>query len=405
MESSLAGDEDFIVSLTSVNAPADWTASFSINGTDYTTATSITFTNYSPEDILVKITPGASSAMATYTLEIQSISFPTAPARKADFHVIKGITDLIVNGTGSWGNGNSYNFEQDYFDGLDYAGNQAYAITEGAVMAKAQANNSLSGVINIYMNVGWRFPSFSDDLANALMDFMDNGGNVFISGQDIAWDIASGDGYGTTVTSELFADYMHASYVADGAAANSQLTAVSTDPVFGAIPSSAIVDIFSGFFYPDQINAINGGVPIFNYNSLASKVAGVRFENATYKMVYLCIDLAMVSDVAVRKEIIKTAHDYFYAPLSIESKEAFADLSIYPNPTSGLVQVEMSSPESQEYSIEVFEITGRKLLEIQLGNTDNISQTIDLSHLSAGLYLMKVRSGDKESINQIEILR
>lgn len=404
MESSLLGDEDFMVSLTSTNAPSDWTASFSVDGTDYTSTTSLSFSNYTPEDILVKITPGATQAMATYILELQSVSYPTAPARTVEFHVIRGITDLVVNSTGSWGNGGTYNFEQDYLDGLAYAGNQAYAITDGNVMTKAHEANALSGVNNIYMNVGWRFPSFTDDLANALMDFMDNGGNVFVAGQDIAWDIKSGDGYGTTVTSELFTDYMHASYVSDGVAANNQLTAVSADPIFGALSSSPIVDIFGGFIYPDQINVVNGGVPVFNYNS-TSKVAGVRFGNSTYKMVYLCIDLAMVSDVAVRKEIIKTAHDYFYAPVSIENTDAFNNLSIYPNPSMGMVQVEMSSQEARESTIEVFELTGRKLLEIQLGKVKNVNRSIDLSSLSAGIYFIKIKSDDKESIHQIEVLK
>ncbi len=405
MESSLPGDEEFLITLSSDNAPADWSAVFSVGGTDYTAPTAISFSNYVPEDVIVKITPGASVAFATYTLEFQSVTYPTAPLKIQQFHVIKGITDLIVNSTGSWGDGNTYDFDQDYIDGLDYAGNQSYALINGLVFAKAEAANALSGVNNIFMNVGWRFPSFSDDQANALMNFMDNGGNVFFAGQDIAWDIASGDGYGTTTTATLFTNYMHASYVSDGNTANSQLTAVTNDPVFGSLNSSAINDLFSGNFYPDQVNAIGGAEAIFNYNSQASKVAGVRYEDATYKMVYLCIDLAMVADASVRKEIIKITHDYFYGPTSADEISLEDEITIYPNPSSGIITIDIESGDDQHYLIEIIEITGRTVHEVRIDKNETFTRTIDLSNLVSGSYFMIFRSDKGVQMRQFEIVK
>ncbi|SEH07581.1 T9SS type A sorting domain-containing protein [Candidatus Venteria ishoeyi] len=406
MESSLPGDEDFTVSLSTSNAPADWSAVFSVDGTDYSTASTISFSNYIPQDIIVKVTPGATNALAKYTLEVQSVTYPTTPLKVQEFHVIKGISDLVVNSTGSWGDGGTYDFEQDYIDGLDYAGNQAYAITSGDFFYKANDINALTGVVNVYANVGWRFPAFSDEFATALMDFMDNGGNVFIAGQDIAWDIASGDAnaHQTVVTANFFTSYMHASYVSDGVDTNTELTAVTSDPVFGLLNSSNVTDIFGGNFYPDEVEPINGAVSIFNYNSSA-KVGGVRFEDATYKMVYLCVDLAMVADVAVRKEIIKTTHDYFYGVISIEENEVLSDISLYPNPTAGMLTLDISSEEVQETSVEILELTGRKILEVQLGKVSSMSRTINLTELSSGIYFVKIKSGQNESVQQIEILK
>ena len=109
--------------------------------------------------------------------------------------------------------------------------------TEAAVMNLLSDNSALTGVNNIYYNIGWTFPSLADDDANALMTFMDNGGNLFIAGQDIGWDIESGSGYGTATTQNFYTNYLNASYIDDGNTANSQYTAVTTDPIYGTTNS------------------------------------------------------------------------------------------------------------------------------------------------------------------------
>ncbi|MDZ7849024.1 MAG: hypothetical protein U5L96_21155 [Owenweeksia sp.] len=40
----------------------------------------------------------------------------------------------------------------------------------------------------------------TNDQAQALMSFMDTGGNVLVAGQDIGWSINDPNGYGTTTT-------------------------------------------------------------------------------------------------------------------------------------------------------------------------------------------------------------
>ena len=406
MESSLAGDEDFTITLSSFNAPVDWSAVFSVDSVDYTGQTTVTLSNYVAKDIVVKVTPGNTAALAVYELEVSSNTYPSTPVRTQSFYVVRGITDLVANGTGSWGDGGVYSlFEHDYLNGLVQAGNTSYALADGAFVAKANDAAALSGITNIYMNIGWRFPSFSDETANALMDFMDNGGNVFIAGQDIAWDIASGDGYGTPATQTLFTNYMHVSFVDDGGAANSEFTPVSSDPVFGNLASSSLVDVYNGFFYPDQVTPINGGEPIFNYNANASKVGGVRFENSSYKMVYLCVDLAMVADTAVRYSIIETAHDYFYGTVSVDEPTLAGTMSFFPNPTDGKVTIEIDQELAAECSVELIEVSGRKVLEMNLGTADKLVETLDFSELPAGLYFLRLNSGDQSKTEKIEILK
>ena len=106
--------------------------------------------------------------------------------------------------------------------------------------------------------------------------------------------------------------YFHASYVSDGSTANNLINADVSDVIFGDLGSSAVIDTYNGNMYPDQISPVNGASSIFQYNNSASKISGVRYTNGTYKLVYIGIGMEQVSDVAVRKSIIKRAHDWFY---------------------------------------------------------------------------------------------
>jgi hypothetical protein len=397
--SAIAGNEDFELSLSSDNAPADWSANYSIGSSVYTGSTTQTINNLSPETISINVTPGASAAYAKYTLEMKSVTYPTADIRYIDVYVMSGVTDLIVTGSGSWGDGGTYAFDQDFVDGLDYAANTSYAEISASLLPGSDAAGVLDVVTNLYCNIGWKFPSILEEEALALMNYLDNGGNLFISGQDIGWDIMSGDGYGGPNAQLFFTSYLNAGYSADGSSANSQLNAVATDPIFGNVISSGISDIFSGNMYPDQLTPLNGSEAIFTYNT-ASKVGGLKFDNGTYKIVYLGIDLAMIDEVSVRKEILKLSHDWFYGLLDESEVGMNNSVSIYPNPTKGELNIDLHDAKGLS-TVEVMDLSGRTIKSIDADRSFNL----DLSSFDNGIYLIRVSNGNKTFTERIELLK
>ena len=73
--------------------------------------------------------------------------------------------------------------------------------------------------------------------------------------------------------------------------------------------------------------------------------------------------------------------------------ELFADiqLKIYPNPTDGLVKVEISNlPESQKAEIWLYAMTGKLITNIK--NVSDIAN-INISNQPAGMYVMKIVAG------------
>jgi hypothetical protein len=377
----VSGTNDFIFELTS-DHPNDWTSGYSVDGTPYTGVQTISLTNGTAANINIDVDPGATPSVSSYTLIVTMASDSNA-VQTQKVYVISGVTDLVVNGSGSDGAGNGTGasaYEDKYTDGLISAGNTSFDATEADVMNILANSSALTSVNNIYYNVSWTFPSLADEDASTLETFLDNGGNLFISGQDMGWDIESGSGYGTAITQSFYSNYLNASYVDDGNTANSQYTAVNTDFVFGGISSSSITDPYGGYMYPDQISPINGADAILNYNGNASKIGAIKFEDSTYKVVYLGSSLEMVSDNVVRDEIIKISHDWFYGLLNSDNEINFNNIiSIYPNPTNDYLNL---NSEKEIISYSVINILG----EVITKNEGSNIKMIDVSFLENGNY-------------------
>jgi hypothetical protein len=376
----VSGSNNYDFELTS-NEPGDWGATYSVDGTIYTGPQTLSLTNGMPANITIDVTPGITPAVSDYTLTM-TLSSNAVAVQQQSVYVISGVTDLIVHGSGSNGAGTgngSVDYEAEFTDGLAFASNSEYAAASAELFNLLSDNSALSVVNNIYLNIGWTFPSLSDEDASNLETFMDNGGNLMITGQDIAWDIASGDGYGTAATQSFFTNYLHAGYAGDGSTANNSLQAVAADNVFGAVATSTIVDVYSGNMYPDELTLGAGAEEIFKYNG-GSKIGGIKFDNGTYKVVYLGIGLEMIADNSVKDQIVKLSHDWFYGSATDVEMNLNNLFSVYPNPTSETLFIQS---ELNHGNYKVTNLLGEIIMS---GNILNNLQALDVSGLAQGTY-------------------
>ncbi|NNK88806.1 MAG: T9SS type A sorting domain-containing protein [Flavobacteriaceae bacterium] len=100
-----------------------------------------------------------------------------------------------------------------------------------------------------------------------------------------------------------------------------------------------------------------------------------------------------------------SSQDYFNSPapgldsfsfdtLSIEElNEIFREISVYPNPTSGILTIETNTALD---SIELFDILGKRLMEIP----DDLKQ-IDMSDLPVGVYLLVIEQNTEKYVKRI----
>ncbi|WP_337040290.1 T9SS type A sorting domain-containing protein [Emticicia sp. 17c] len=75
-------------------------------------------------------------------------------------------------------------------------------------------------------------------------------------------------------------------------------------------------------------------------------------------------------------------------------------VSVYPNPASQQLTLELLTPQIYTPVVSVTDMTGKVLQENALMSTQ---QTIDLSHYSAGNYILRIRLGDKYINRKITI--
>ena len=407
-----SADEDFIYTLTN-DAPADWTSNFSIDANNYATTATITSVAGASSNIVINVTPGSTRGIATYTLTVSSVSNPNSPSMTKKVYVISGVTDLIVNNSGYVGDGttagSAANWGSIYTDGLVAANNQGYASTNDIIMQKAITNAAFTGVNNVYYNAGWTFPGITDNVALALQDFMDAGGNLFISGQDLAWEIndAATSTFITPVKTDFFKNYLHATYVTDGGTTNSSLNAVNTDAIFPDMAAATINNYYGGTnFFPDQIAAADTNAKvIFNYGTSA-RIAGIRSQTA-YKMVYIAPGMEMLNAVN-SNEIIKRAHDWFYGYQGTASIDEIAEIlsgmgQNYPNPSNGFTSILLENID-QNMNFDLIDITGKVVYSKQVAKGSN---RLDLSttNFAAGKYIYRLTNAKGNALTKTMVIK
>ncbi len=196
---------------------------------------------------------------------------------------------------------NGYNYQNYYMSALNstiYNNYDVYTVkTQGPVP---------TSVLNSYELVIWFVGSASydtlttSDMAN-LSDFLDEGGRLFVTGQDI--------GYDTTVSSSTFySDYLHATYVEDDSGIRT-LDGTAGDPISdGMTIGVSGGDSPTYTRYLDVITPINGATAVFNYD--ATMVGGLKVDTGTYRVVYYAFSFECVNTSAKRSELMDKTLDW-----------------------------------------------------------------------------------------------
>jgi hypothetical protein len=80
--------------------------------------------------------------------------------------------------------------------------------------------------------------------------------------------------------------------------------------------------------------------------------------------------------------------------------ELGVDVSIYPNPTSGIVYIKLSSPLDNETNIYLTSPNGSEVLRERLFSGDLLKQ-IDMNGFPSGTYFLRIQNGIKINVYKI----
>jgi hypothetical protein len=411
-----SGPENLTISLVS-DQPGDWSSSFTYQGNTYSSSTTTTINGGDVRDITVNVSPTSTSGIGEYILQVRSNDEPSWGTQVLQFIVVNNVTDLIVNSDDAFGNGTppgTYDTEVPYTSGLDLAARSTTGRTGHLTFIKALEAGALNNVLNIYYNASWTFPSLSNDRVEAFTDFLDRGGNLFLSGQDIGWEIMdSGSPFGTPVNRQFFLNYLEASYDGDGNTGTTTLEFVAADPWLGAAAapgSSGITALYGASnVYPDEISP-NGpeATSIMYYNGNPSRSAGIRTEKNDYKVVYLGTGLEMFSNDELATLVVKLVHDYFWDGLSGLEFDALLSAALMgqnmPNPASDQTLIPLYE-WNERGVLRLSDLQGRTVREYPVQPGQNLVQ-VELNGLPNGLYTYTLSNGQSQTpARKLTVLR
>ena len=376
-------------------APEDWQVWYEINDEEFTDNTVISIDGDEIQIVIIKVRPGETAGSAQCRLFISSVQQPTMPQKMTEVFVISGVENLIVNGSGTNTNVVSEDYEIFYTESLTRAGCNTFGAIPGYVLQQAFEENMLVGVKSIFMNIGYTIPVLTVGQTLKIRNFIDEGGNLFISGQDIGKDIMAIGGFSTSSTQKsFFQNYLGAAYVNAGNDQNNSVQFLDDD-VFGGIAEASITDPYGEGLKPDNI--VRHGTSIEFAKFANNRAAGLRNVVNGGKIVYIPFGLEQVQNVAIRDSIIKRTYVWFnQEDIEENSIIGFNDnnINVYPNPATDFLMVSADFREQVSYT--VYSLTG---VIIKTGILDNSNQKLDISNLKQGMYFLKIHSDNDSFIN------
>lgn len=129
----------------------------------------------------------------------------------------------------------------------------------------------------------------------------------------------------------------------------------------------------------------NGTVWCMNKQGDGKIIIGGQFT--TYNN-FSALNVTRIFPAASSNEA-KTSTIYYDSEPEIDISN-INEITIYPNPTSGLVQIKISN--TKKYQATIYNLLGQKIME-QIDVVD--STTINLSSLHKGTYIIVLRNGDE----------
>ena len=85
--------------------------------------------------------------------------------------------------------------------------------------------------------------------------------------------------------------------------------------------------------------------------------------------------------------------------LSIEN-QVLSQFSLYPNPSSGRVEVTFNQSLGQDVNVEIFDLNGRILKTFEVKNSSN-NFNFNLNDLSSGIYFVKLKTQNAQAVKKL----
>lgn len=245
--------------------------------------------------------------------------------------------------------------------------------------------------------------TFSTAEQALVKQYLQGGGNFFVSGAEIGWDL---DHLGSVSDKDFYNSFLMATYLYDApnaGAANSCYNSVMQNTFYS--PDSIQFDNGAhGIYnvsYPDVFTANGSAIADMTYCN-GVEVSGLHYKGmfpgstTAGKLVHWAFPFETVYDPAERNSLMSSIIDFFFNPGITTSIATSSEmiLNVYPNPSSGIFNLEC---DERDIQVNVFDLQGRVVYSSQ--KQDRLL-TIDLSDKSAGIYILTIGNRSQRIMKQ-----
>ena len=382
--------------------PANWTGGFTtINGTfAFGETDSVQVATGNSTNITVNINPNGTSGSGEATLSFQSKINP-GNVGSVTFQLVTttGIDILVVDAS-----------ENGYGEYVSNSLENVFSGTVGNISRNAfNPSATLDNFQMISWSAGIALPAFYPDEVDLLQDYLDNGGKLFINGQDIGEDIFGAGGQ-SQFAQGFYNNYLHASYV--GAGSSYLLNGIASDPITDGISFVFNFNIYPPLPKPDNIAAFDASASsIFTFLN-GPNIAGIKAATNDYKVVYFSFCFEQIPDSDDRDTLISRIINWSgLMPTNIADDKILPyEFSLdqnYPNPFNPSTRISYSINDEVQVNLSVYDMLGRKVAELvnakQSAGSYNIQ--FDASSVSSGTYFYKLTAGEFISVKKMVLLK
>lgn len=235
-----------------------------------------------------------------------------------------------------------------------------------------------------------------------LLNHLNNGGKLFLTGQDIAESIN-----GSALLNELGLSF---------AQNNTQLVVRGTT---GSLMNGLVI-VNSGVggannqYSRDQFNISNPATTeqVFQYGSIADDIAGVTYASGDAKAVVFGFGWEGIGNELRRLDVLDRVFFYFDS-VTVGIEDQLSDLSTinkfelaqnYPNPFNPSTTIRFSIPQASRVDLAIFNTLGQKVRSLVQGNLTAGTHKVNWDGrdnagnlVTSGVYFYKITAGNEFS--------
>jgi hypothetical protein len=274
---------------------------------------------------------------------------------------------------------------------------------------------SLDNIDMILWSAGNNPKAFYPDEVSALQNFLDNGGNLFITGQDIGDDI-----FGTSASSQhaqsFYNNYLHANFQSDFSTWL-YIKGFDGDPITNGIEfpvSPTIYERNTDVISPFDAQATS----ILKYFD-GPDVCGIRALTSNYHVVYISMGFEQINDPVDRDSIMARSIRWFEESTSgIEGDDLqpllFELAQNYPNPFNPetVIKYSLDNYKAEQTTLVIYNALGQVVrhlvdepqsagyYEVSWNARDNFGNPV-----ASGIYYYQLKSAQNSTVQKMVLVR